>query len=323
MAAPDNTFTSFDAVGNREDLTDMIYDISPTETPFSSRAKRTTCKATFHEWQTDSLADVDTDNAHIQGDDADFDAVIPTVRLGNRTQIVRKTCVIAGTQEAVDKAGRKSEVAFNTMKKGKELKRDLEAIFLSNQAADAGEATEATRMGTLLAFLHTNTDFATDGADPDYEDVPDDTRTDGTPRVFLETQLAEVVQSCWDNGADPSIIMLGGAMKRRFSAFEGLAERRWQASGKRPGQAVVMGGADVYAGDFGTLTTVPNRFMRSRDVLILDMQYVEVPYLRPITPIPLAKTGDSIKWMILGELTLKVKSEVALGGIFDLHANPS
>ena len=143
MAQPTNTFDTYDAIGIREDLQDVIYSISPTETPFMSSAAREQVKNTFHEWQTDALAAAVTNNAVIEGDDATLDAASATSRIGNYTQIMDKTVVITGTQESVDKAGRASELAYQIAKKSKELKRDIESTLLTNQARAAGNSSTA------------------------------------------------------------------------------------------------------------------------------------------------------------------------------------
>ena len=158
MALLGNTFTTYSAVGLREDLSDIIYNISPTETPFMTAIAREKATAVYHEWQTDLLETPNTGNAQIQGDDISaFDAVVPTVRLGNYTQISRKTVVISMTEEAVEQAGLKTEMGYQVAKKGKSLKRDIESILLTNQARAVGTvgATPAT-LGSVLSWIHTN-----------------------------------------------------------------------------------------------------------------------------------------------------------------------
>ena len=151
MAQPTNTFDTYDSVGEREDLSDVIYSISPTDTPFLSSAAKTQATAVLHEWQTDSLAAASTSNAVIEGDEATLDASTATSRLSNSCQIMDKTVVITGTQEAVDKAGRASEIAYQIAKRAKELKRDMEATLTGNQAEVAGNSTTARKFGSLGA----------------------------------------------------------------------------------------------------------------------------------------------------------------------------
>ncbi len=195
MAIITNTFTRFDAKGLREDLADVIFNISPEETPFVSSLRRGRAKQTLHEWQTDSLAAVDTDNAQIEGDDiTTFPAVAASVRVGNFTQISRKLLILSGTLEEVDKAGRRSELAYQLAKRGSELKRDMEAIALENIGGDAGSSSAARKLATLSAWVKTNDDFGAGGASPTYvSGVPGAARTDGTQRAFTETLLKTVI----------------------------------------------------------------------------------------------------------------------------------
>lgn len=312
-----NTFTTTDAVGIREDLSDVIYDISPEETPFFSNAKRGKCSNTLYEWQVDELDAVDLNNAVAEGaDNTTFDEVTPTVRLQNYVQISKKDLIISNTHEAVTKAGRRSEVAYQIARRGKELRRDMESIALTNQAAN-GVGTRTT--ASVLAFLKSNTNKATAGTagvDPDYTTIPDDTRTDGTPRDFTEVQLKDVIQQCWVSGANPKMVMVGPVNKQNFSEFTGIAEQRYQAPSS--GQTRIVAAADVYQSDFGALSVVPNRFMRDRDALVLDPEYMEIVYLRPFKQQPLAKTGDAEKRLLNVEWGVKIHNEKAHGIVADL-----
>lgn len=309
-----NTFTTDSAVGIREDLANVIHNISPEDTPFQSNVGRGKCSNTLFEWQTDELAAPDESNAVAEGEDvSSFDQVEPTVRLQNRVQISRKTVIIAGTLESVDKAGRKRELSYQLAKRGSELKRDIEAIALSNQAASGG-AVRTT--GSVLAFLKTNVDHEGTGANPNYTTIPDDTRTDGAQREFTEAQLKDVIQDCWNEGATPKILMVGGKLKQKASTFTGIAEHRVNVSGNKA--TSIIGAADIYVSDFGNLSIVPNRFMRDRDALVLDPEYAEMTYLRPYRQSQLAKTGDAEKRMMLVEWGVKIKQEKAHGLIADL-----
>ena len=309
-----NTFTTDDAVGIREDLSDVIYNISPTDTPFFSNAKRGKISNTLYEWQVDELADVDLTNAEAEGfDNTAFDEVEPTVRLQNYVQISKKDLIISNTHEAVTKAGRRSEIAYQLAKRSKELKRDMEAIALSNQAADN---TPIRKTASVLAFLKTNVSEAGDGVSPSYTSLPDDDRTDGTQRTFDEDQLKDVIQQCWSEGASPKMIMLGPKNKQNFSGFDGIAEQRYQAPGS--GQSTIVAAADVYLSDFGELSVVPNRFQRDRDALILDPEYMEIVYLRPFKQKPLAVTGDAEKRLLTVEWGVKIHNEKAHGIVADL-----
>lgn len=323
MSQTANTFDTFAAKGIRESLSNVIYNISPEETPFMSNIGRENVKNTYFEWQTDSLAAASTTNAQVEGDDvSSFDSTSATTRVGNYTQISNKTVLISGTLEAVDKAGRRSELAYQLAKRSAEIKRDMESTMLTNQAASAGSAGVSTALrktGSLLAFLKTNTDKGTGGADPVYTSSPNATRTDATAanlRTFTEAILKTVIQKVWASGGSPKLLMVGPVNKARVSGFTGIAEIRREVTGNR--QATIIGAADVYVSDFGSVSVVPNRFQRERDAFVLDPEYAAVSYLRPFQTVELAKTGDAEKRLITVEYGLKVNTEAAHGLAADL-----
>ena len=308
------TYTAHTAIGQREDLTDIIYNISPTETPFMSSIGKTKATAVYHEWQTDSLAAATTANAAIEGADATSATLSPTVRLGNYTQIIQKTVQVSGTLDTVNKAGRKSEKAYQLAKASAELKRDLETILLANQGRSAGSSTIARKLGSILSWIKTNSDVGSGGADPATIGVS--TRTDGTQRTFTEALLKTVVSEVYVSGGSPKILMVGAAGKQKVSSFAGIAAQRYMAPGNTP--TTIIGAADVYMSDFGTMSVVPNRFMRTREALVLDPEYAALAYLRPFQTNDLAKTGDSENTQLLAEVTLEVKNEAAHGICADL-----
>ena len=316
------TYTKYDAVGQREDLSDVIYNISPTDTPIMSSIGKTKATAVNHEWQTDSLAAATTANALVEGADATSATLSPTTRYGNLTQIVGKTVQVSGTLDAVDKAGRKSEKAYQLAKGSAEIKRDIETIITANQAKVAGDGSSTARkMSSLLSFIKTNTSVGagttTAGADPTTIGVSARVDAD-TTRTFTETMLKEVVREVFTSGGTPSVLFVSPALKQTVSSFTGLAAQRYQVP--TSGQATILAGADIYQSDFGQISIVPNRFMRTRDALLLDPEYAALAYLRPFQTNDLAKAGDSEKTQILAELTLEVKNEAAHGGVFDLNA---
>ena len=308
------TFTAHSAIGQREDLTDVIYDISPTETPLLNTLARGKATAVFHEWQTDSLAAATTANAAVEGADASSATLSPTVRLGNYTQIVQKTIQVSGTLEQVNKAGRKSEKAYQLARASSELKRDIETILTSNQGRSAGSSSTARKLGSILSWIKTNTDFGATGANP--TTIGESTRTDGTVRTFTETLLKSVISKVYVSGGMPKVLLVGAAGKQKVSTFAGIAAQRYMAPADAP--TTIIGAADVYLSDFGSVSVVPDRFMRTRDALVLDPEYAAVAYLRPFQTTELAKTGDSDKTQIIAELTLEMRNEAAHGGVFDL-----
>jgi len=311
MAQPANTFDSYDAIGNREDLSDIITMISPTDTPFMSGISRRSVTSTKAEWQTDALAAASSSNAVIEGDDATTTAATPTTRLYNYTQISDKVPRTTGTQRKVNAAGRSDEMAYQIMKSAAELKTDVETQMLSNTAQVAGNSTTARVSGSILSWLATNDDLNTGGASPTGDGS--DTRTDGTQRAFAEADLKQVLASCYGAGGNPDTIMVGAFNKQAASAFTGNATR-YVAAGEKTLQSAI----DVYVGDFGDLVIVPNRFMRSRDCLVLEMDKWEFGVLRDFESTPLAKTGDTDREQLLVEYTLVSLNESASGGVFDL-----
>jgi hypothetical protein len=322
MTAITNTYSRYDAKGIREDLANVIYNISPEDTPFTSNIGRGTASNTIYEWQVDELAAAVSNNAVVEGDDVtSFTAAVATDRLANYTQISRKDVLISGTLEKLDKAGRRSEIAYQLSKKGAELKRDIESSALANQAAVAGSMpSTARRTAGLPAFLRTNSNRstgATPGADPTVSNgLVNAAATDGTQRAFTETMLKDVIQKVWTEGGTPKMLMVGPGNKVVASTFTGIADIRFNLTA--PKQAAIVGAADVYVSDFGQVSIVPNRFQRNRDAFVLDPEYCELTWLRPITQVELAKTGDAEKRMLIGEWGLKVKQQKALGVIADL-----
>jgi hypothetical protein len=314
MALPTNTFTTYAAIGNREDLSDVIYRIDPTDTPCMSAFEREQATAVNHEWQTQALAAVDSSNAVLEGDDATTDAATATVRLGNICQISDKVARVTGTQQAVEHAGRDDELAYQEMLKVLELKRDMESIIVgTNQAKNAGNSTTARVTASILSWIKTNTSKGSGGSDPSAADGTG-TRTDGTQRAFSEANLKTVLQAIWNSGGKPDTIFTGGFNKQVFSTFTGRATPTEDTKSKK-----IVASVDFYESDFGKLSVTPNRFQRARDVLVLQTDMWALAYLkgRRMLSVPLAKTGDSDRRQIISEYALVARNEKASGGVFD------
>ncbi len=319
MSVPAATFQTHQAIGNREDLTDLISDISPTETPFYSMVAKTKAKAVFHEWQTDALADAAL-NRNIEGDDSTATTAVPTVRLGNYVQEFKKVFQVSGTQELIDKAGRDSEIAYQTMKKGKELKRDFEFALVRNQASSAGGAGTARSLASVESWIATNktskgtgTAQTTPGFASGTVVAPTDSTAAGS---FTEANLKTIMSECWNAGGSPKVVMVGPNAKKKISGFTGIATIYRETTGVK--QATIVGAADVYVGDFGEYRIVPNRYSRDQTVLLLDMDYWAVASLQGITKEKLAKTGDSEKWHLMAKMTLESRNEKASGKLADV-----
>jgi len=317
MAIVTNTFTSHSAVGIRESLHDVISNISPEEVPFQSNVGSESVSNTYFEWQTDSLAAAAT-TAVIDGDDvASFDSTSATTRVGNYTHIRRRTAIIADNLSAQDLAGRNDELSYQLAKRGKEIKRDIEKVLCDNNAQVAGAAATARETGGLGAWIATNANAGTGGALATGDGTT--ARTDGTQRDFTETMLKDAMQQAYTSGGQPSVLMVGPHNKTVVSGFAGIAAQRFMAPSESP--TTIIGAADVYMSDFGTLNVIPNRFQRERDAFLLDPEYASVCYLRPIQAVELAKTGDAEKRMVISEFGLKVLNEGAHAIVADLNVS--
>ncbi len=311
MAQPADTFATNDMVGIREDLTDVIWDISPTDTPFMNSIARVTATATNHEWQTDQL-DSAANNAVIEGDDATTDAASPTVRLGNQTQISDKVSRVTGTGRSVNTAGRSDELDYQDLKRGRELRRDMETVLLLNKAKVVGSDAVARELAGLPSWIATNTDFEGTGADPTGDGT--DARTDGAQRALTEDMLKTVVRGIFDAGGAPNTLMVGPFNRQAVSGFTP------NTNFQRAEDEVLHATFAIYESDFGQLRVVPNRFQRDRDAFVLQMDMWAIAFMpgREFARIDLAKTGDSDRRMILSEYTLEARNEAASGAVYDL-----
>jgi len=313
MAAITNTYQTFTTKGIREDLSNIIYNIAPTDTPFMSSIGRNKATQTLHQWQTDTLAAASRTNKVSEGDEVSFPTLAPSTQLTNYTQISTKAAIVSGTNQAVLAAGRNNEMAYQISKSSKELKRDMESVLTHNQAKSAGAAVNTARaLGSIDSWIKTNTSIGTGSAANPTGDGSD-ARTNGTQRAFAEDQLKEVLRECFDSGGEPSMIMTGAFNKQVLSGFTGGATRMDDAENKRLVSAV-----DVYESDFSTLSVVPNRFQQQRSVYVLQPDMWAVSYLRDFQLADLAKTGDATKKFLLAEYTLESRNEAASGGVFDV-----
>ena len=314
MAQPTNTFDSYDAKGIREDLEDVIYNISPEETPFYSSLKKTKASNTLHEWQTDSLRS-SAANAHIEGDDTDATAVTGTERLGNYTQIFKNAVTVPDTDEGLDKAGRSAEMAYQTLKIAKEQKLDIEKALFDNNKREGGSSSAARELAGVPAYMQTNiTNKGTNGAEPTGS-VPGATaRTDGTQTAFSQTDFDLAMQSIWENGGRPDSVYLSAFQMNVALGFTGNNNQR---STVQAGDEKVVKSLDVYVTPWGTVEFTPTRENRGRDVFIMQNDMWACGVLRPTKNTALAKTGDSTKRQVLTELTLVCKNEAASGMVVD------
>ena len=314
MAQPTNTFDSYDAKGIREDLSDVIYDISPEETPFYTACAKAKASNTLHEWQTDALRS-SGDNAHIEGDDTIAEARTSTTRLTNRTQIFKNAVVIPGTDVGLNKAGRAREMAYQVLRIAKEQKLDIEKAMFANQAKVAGDATTARRMAGVPAWLTTNTNFqsGSSGADPT-GDGSNARTDDGTPTAFSQTKFDAVMQAIWVAGGKPDSVYLSAFQMNLALGFTGNNNQRSNITAEAE---KVIKHMSVYVTPWGTVEFKPTRENRGRDVFIMQDDMWAVGVLRATKNEELAKTGDNEKRQVVTELTLVCRNEKSSGGIYD------
>jgi hypothetical protein len=310
MAAPAGAVQTYSVTGIREDLTDVIYRIAPTVTPFLNAISKGKAENTLHEWQTQDLASA-ASNAQVEGDQAPAATYTATVRLNNRTQISAKTVIVSGTQRSVNTAGRDDELAYQLSLKALELKRDMEFALTQNTTKVDGTATTPRQLRGLEGWIATNADYGSGGAAPSYTN--NTAPTDGTARAFAESQLKNVLQQIFTQGGDPDLIMVGPSEKQTFSTFTGNSTRFKEAEDEK-----LMAAIDVYVSDFGSLKAVPNRFQRARTAFILQTDMWACSYLRPFQTFELAKVGDADQREILVEYTLEARQEKSSGAVRDL-----
>ena len=321
MGVTANTNETYSVSTIREDLQDALISISPTETPFMSSIGRKSVNNTYFEWPVIELAAASTSNRVIEGEAAPGnDAPTNAIRLANYTQISDKMVDVSDTAESVNGAGDAQKMAKQIAYKLKELKRDMEQMMAGdNNAAVAGSSGTARETASLSAFLRTNVDRGTGGASGTLSGstagYPNAAATDGTLRALTETMLKDVIASCWDEGAEPSIILCGSGVKQKISStFTGGATKYRDISDKK-----IVGAVDLYVSDFGELQVVPSRFVRSRDIFVLDPNYARVAYLQTTKQQPLARTGHSERRLISVEYGLQVDNEKAHGVIADIN----
>ena len=310
-------YKTYTTVGIREDLADIIYSISPTETPFMSGVAKTKATNTTHQWQTDALAAVAA-NAAVEGATITYGTMSPSTLETNYTQISTKGIQVSGTNEAVTSAGRNNELAYQVAKGAKELKRDMETALLSNVAKTVGDASTARKLGGAPTWFETNVDAGSGGSGAGNGAI----RTDGTQRAFTETQLKGILVSCYNQGGNPNMIMVNAFNKQKLSGFTGGSTRFDAAEDRR-----LITSIDVYESDFGTMQVAPNRFIRGanataakigQDAHVLDMEYWAVSFLRDFSLQTPAQTADADQRFMVAEYTLEARNEKSSGLITDL-----
>lgn len=307
MAVPTNTYQTYQAVGIREDLSDILADISPTERPLYSNIAHTTARQVLTEWQTDSLAAAVATNAAVEGDDATANTAVATLRFNNYCQIATKTAITSGTMRASDTAGREDEHDYQIAKRMRELGRDIEMTLAGTQLATAGAAASARVAAGLAGYIYTNlvrmgvsatTPPLSSGGHPSAAQVA------GSATAITEALFKSGIALAWAAGGEPTLFLMDAANKQTCSTFTGVATQ--YRDNQQVGPGTIIGAMDFYVSDFGSHALVASRFMPSDLIYGVDTEYVDCAFLRPIQENPLAKTGDSDKTQILAEFTLRV-----------------
>jgi hypothetical protein len=320
MTQPNNLTDRYDISNSvREDLIDKIYNTSPEKTPVTTSFGKSSAAQTYHEWQRDSLATANKDNALVDGDDFSGTAVVQTERIGNYCQIFGKQPAISRRANIVKKAGKGREMAYQQAKMMLEIKRDVEAMVLSNNAAVAGTSSVASKSGGLGVQIYTNISHGATGSTTAHNSgAPTVAPVAGTARAFTEALLKTVVQSAYTNSGElPVQVVMSPSHKGTFSGFAGIAVNRYQVSKKEQGR--IIGGADVYMSDFGELEIVPHYLMTgATTVFLCNPEYADLAFLDGFRTEEMGKTGDSDKKLITADLCLAVRAEKAFAKISDL-----
>ena len=315
MAKVTNAFSTYGAQGNREQLSNVIYNIDPFDTPIMNAVGRRNVSGRIFDWQTEALPNVDANNAKEEGFELSRGASQPTVRISNTTQISSRDATVSGSQESADAAGKRSEMAHQMAIMSKALKRDMESILSGAQARVAGnDSGTARKTRAIEHWITTNVSYGATGANPVSETA---SVTDGTLRQLTEDMFNDALESAFINGAEPKVAVVYPSLKRRISAFTGRSGSQVPVS-----KAEVVNSVDLYRSDFGDIKIIPSRWVRARTVLLLDPEYAALAYFRNFQTQDIARIGDAETKMILAEWGVEMKNEKAHAKIADVQADP-
>lgn len=320
MASPTNTYTTYSLRGAAEDVDSKIYNLDPEETPFASTLAGEKVTARIHQWQEDSFATANKDNAMVEGDDFSGQAQAPTLMLQNSVQTFRKDVVTSGLANAIKKYGRQSEQDYLLEKATVEIRKDIEAAFLSNNVAVAGNGTTASKLAGLELFANVNVSHGSGGSTAAIPNatLPTVAPTDGTTRALTEPIFTSVLRSMWENGGKPKVCYLSMNQKNVVNGFAGIADRRVDV--KPRGMASVIGVVDIYVWETGPVAFVPVQAdrIRSRTLFVTDGESVKRGYIRPVSKKQMGATGDNSKTMLVTDVTLKVTNRKGVAKVADL-----
>lgn len=311
MAKVTNSFTTYDATADREDLSNFIYNIDPSDTPLMSMIGRRNVSNVTFDWQVESLPAVDT-TAQVEGFELARTASTATTRESNMAQILKIDATVTGTQESANAAGKgNGEMAHQMAIASKALKRNVEKVISSAQAKNAGNATTARTTAGLECWIQSNKSRGTGGGDGNaaHTTAP----TDGTQRALTETILKAVIKTCYTSGAEPSVLMVGPTNKQTVSGFTGRSSAQQTIAAD-----AIQASVAIYASDFGELKVVPSRWVRDRSAMLIDPEFAATSFYRPFQRKPIADIGDAKTEMMIVEFGLECRNEAAMGLIADL-----
>ncbi len=308
-----NALATYDVTTNREDLADQVYRISPADTPFMAAVPRVKATAVLHEWSLQSLGSINTANARLEGDALTRAASTPPARKQNYCQISSKDATVTGTQRATNPAGIDDMMAYQMSLKSLELRKDMEAILLGNTGQNAGNTTTARTLRSFNAWISGNGSRGAAGADSTAATAAATDGTAGDLRTFTEDMLKDAIKDAFDDGGEPSLVLVGSFNKQKFSTFTGRSTARENVN-----VGTVQGAAELYASDFGTLKVVPNRTQRGRDAWVVDTTKVAVAGLRMFEPQEIGRIGDAVTRDLISEYTLENRAPDAHALVADL-----
>lgn len=313
MAAPTNTFLTSTSIGNRESLHDIITILNKDDTPFQSMIGSGEAFATFEEWQIDSLGAVNTTNFQPEGNTVVAQTITPTVRVGNRLQILNKPFTISRTEQSIRKAGRDSEVSYQTALAGRRVKMDLEGFLSQNQASNGNDPR---KLGGYESWLSSNVSRGATGSSGGFTAGNTVAATDSTVlRSATLALLKTVLKSAWDNGGKPNWLLMSSGQKMVFSTFVGVATLFTDAG--KP--TTLTGTIDRFRSDFGIFNAAMSRFVRTSCIMAVDPSLWGILWLDKWKKQELAQVGDARAFQIVGECTLMSKNEAGSGILADLQ----
>jgi hypothetical protein len=311
MAKVTNAFDTYSATADREDLSNIIYNISPMQTPFMSSIGKRNINNVVFDWQTESLP-TPSAAGQLEGFELSRSAATATTRVSNVAMISKRDATVTGSQDASDPAGKRSEMAHQLAIMSKALKRDMEEALCQKGAKTTGDATTARVTGGFESWITSNDSRGTSGASTGGGAAP----TDGTQRALTETLLKDTLQLCFENGGEPSMAICGPHNKQVISGFTGRTQARQMIDAN-----TVEASVSVYSSDFGELKIVPSNRSRERSLLLVDPEFAKVSYLRDFKTVDIATIGDAETKMIVVEYGLEVSNEAAHGVVADLSTS--